>query len=70
MAVNVALSMTGLVALIGAGVAVGSGVGMSVMAMAEEEKRQQSSSAVAHSVVEKKPAAPSKSSRGFAAGNQ
>lgn len=70
LAVNVALSMTFLGGIVGAGVAVGSGVGMMASAMAEEEKKQQSSSAVAHSVIEKKPAAPSTPSRGFAAGNQ
>jgi hypothetical protein len=70
-ATNVALSLTGLVAIIGAGVAVGSGVGMSVLAMAkEEQQRQQGASAVAHSVIEKRPSVASNPSRGFAAGNQ
>ncbi|CAK0753880.1 hypothetical protein CVIRNUC_002254 [Coccomyxa viridis] len=68
MYVNASLSLIGLCALTGAGVAIGSGVGMAYAAMAEEEQKQQGGSpAVAHSVAEK-PAR--KSRRGFAASNQ
>ncbi|KAK9906812.1 hypothetical protein WJX75_008444 [Coccomyxa subellipsoidea] len=66
--INISLSLVGLVALAGAGVAVGSGVGMMALAMAEEEQKQQGTSAVAHSVIEKKPTPGS--GRGFAASNQ
>ena len=54
---------------LGSQVAIGSAVAMGSMAMFEEEQKQKSSGAVAHSVVEKKPAA-AKASRGFAASNQ
>lgn len=66
--INISLSLIGLVALAGAGVAIGSGVGMAALAMAEEEKKQQGSAAIAHSVIEKKPAPAT--GRGFAASNQ
>lgn len=66
--INISLSLIGLVALAGAGVAVGSGVGMAAMAMAEEEQKQKGISAIAHSVIEKKPTPGS--GRGFAAGSQ
>jgi len=56
--VYTALSLISLGGLVGMGVAVGSGVSMMAMAMAEEEAKM-----VAPSVVEK----PSGASRGFAA---
>ena len=56
--------------LVGCQVAIGSAVAMGSMAMFEEEQKQKSTGALAHSVVEKKPAAAAKASRGFAASNQ
>lgn len=68
MYVNLSLAMIGLVALTGAGVAVGSGVAFASLAMAEEAQKQQGGASVAHTVIEKKPA--SGAGRGFAASNQ
>ena len=48
--------------------AIGSAVAMGSLAMMEEEAKQKGSAPVAHSVVEKK--APTKPTRGFAAGGQ
>ncbi len=62
--VSVSLSIIALVGLMGAGVAVGSGVGMMTMAAAEEAKKQESAApgVVAHSPLERVVI-----SRGFAA---
>eukprot|EP00208_Stichococcus_sp_RCC1054_P005991 CAMPEP_0206148720 /NCGR_PEP_ID=MMETSP1473-20131121/37401_1 /ASSEMBLY_ACC=CAM_ASM_001109 /TAXON_ID=1461547 /ORGANISM="Stichococcus sp, Strain RCC1054" /LENGTH=67 /DNA_ID=CAMNT_0053546143 /DNA_START=864 /DNA_END=1067 /DNA_ORIENTATION=- len=57
------LGLLSLVSIAGAGIAVGSGIGLMAHAMVEEEAK---TSAVAHTPVEKKITI----NRGFAAGNQ
>lgn len=64
-AVYVSLSLIGLVGIVGAGVAVGSGVGMMTMQLAAAEQ-QAEAKAVAHTPVETKVVV----SRGFAASAQ
>lgn len=60
--VYVSLSLIGLVGIVGAGVAVGSGVGMMTMQLAAAEQQEQAK-AVAHTPVERKITV----SKGFAA---
>lgn len=52
--VNVSLSLLGLCSIVGAGVAIGSGVGMMALSAAETEQEKQA--VVAHSVKEAKAA--------------
>ena len=51
-AIYTSLSLISLVSLVGAGVAVGSGVGMMTLAMAEEEKHKQAAPVMAHQPLE------------------
>lgn len=61
--VNVSLSLIGLCALVGAGVAVGSGVGMMALQAGQLAEQESKSKVVAHTPAEKKVSL----SHGFAA---
>lgn len=50
--INVSLSLLGLCSIVGAGVAIGSGVGMMALSAAETEQEKQTQAVVAHSVKE------------------